>query len=331
MMRGEWNMNRRSLQKLSLAIVFSLATVGSALAAPTTTAQKTFASPQEAAKAFATACEQQDTKAMLNLLGPGGEELVNSGDEVQDNHRRERFAALSKESLEIRPDPIHLERFLVYVGNRSWPLPIPIIKEGDSYRFDTSGAKADILARRIGRNELDAIELLRSFVQAQIDYAYSDLNSSGMRDYAQKIISDPGTRNGLYWEAKEGEPASPIADLVAHAMEQGYELPAPGQRFIYHGYEFRVLKAQGPNAVGGSRDYVVRGEMIGGFAFVAYPADYAVSGVKAIVVNQDGVVWEKDMGDKTRTLAAAIKIYNPDKSWIESPKEEIETESASKP
>lgn len=313
--------NLKSLSIILILAAFLVLAVPPSFAAA---GQKTFASPQEAAKAFADACEKQDTATLVSLLGPGGEELINSGDDAQDTRRRERFAAMAKESTDVRPDPYYPDRFLVYVGNHNWPLPIPIVKKGDSYGFDPAVGRKEILARRVGHNELDAIEFLHGFVRAEIEYAYSDSNHNGMRDYAQSLVSTSGTQDGLYWEAQEGSPASPAADFVAEFLAYGYELPAPGESMIFHGYVFKILKAQGAHAAGGARDYVVKDVMIGGFAMIAYPAEYAASGVKSFLVNQDDVVWEKDLGEKTKTLASALKAYDPGPGWKESPREEPE-------
>jgi hypothetical protein len=318
----------KSLSLILILAAFLLFSTPSSFAAA---GQKTFASPQEAAKAFADACEKQDTATLVSLLGPGGEELINSGDEQQDTRRRERFATLAKESTEVRPDPYYPERFLVYVGKRNWPLPIPIVKKGDAYGFDPAVARTEILARRVGHNELDAIEFLHGFVRLEIEYAYSDSNHNGMRDYAQSLVSTPGQQDGLYWEAQEGQPASPAADFVADILSYGYELPAPGESMLFHGYVFKILKAQGSHAAGGARDYVVTDVMIGGFAMIAYPAEYAASGVKTFIVNLDDVVWEKDLGAKTTALASATKAYDPGSGWVESPREEPEKPADTKP
>jgi hypothetical protein len=321
-----------NLKSLSIVLILAAFVVFAGLPSLAATGQKTFASPQEAAKAFADACEKQDTATLVSLLGPGGEELINSGDETQDTRRRERFAALAKESTEVRPDPYYPDRFLVYVGGRSWPLPIPIVKIGDAYGFDPSIARTEILARRVGKNELDAIEFLHGFVRAEVEYAYSDSNHNGdMRDYAQSLASTPGKQDGLYWETQDGQPAGPGADFAAEMIAYGYDLPDSGESLRYHGYIFKILKAQGSHATGGARDYVVQGSMIGGFAMVAYPVEYAVSGVKTFIVNQDDTVWEKDLGAKTKAMAEALKAYDPDKGWVESPREEPEKAADAKP
>ncbi|MGB8675865.1 MAG: DUF2950 domain-containing protein, partial [Candidatus Acidiferrales bacterium] len=292
---------------------------------PTNAAQTVFSTPQAAADALVVAAAQPDSTALLNLLGPGGADIVKSGDPAQDRSRLDHFSALAKESLSVEPDPNQLGRFIVYVGSSHWPLPIPIVpvKSGEttSYRFDAAGAKSEILARRVGRNELDAIAFLRAFDDAEMQFAYTDVNRNGMRDYAEQLRSDPGERDGLYWDDSEGAPESPLAPIIEQAIAEGYELPPSGEPFTLHGYVFRVLKGQGSKAPGGARDYVVQGDMIGGFAMIAYPTDYAVTGVKTFVVNQDGIVYEKDLGPSTSREAAAIKLYNPDKSWSESPVE----------
>jgi hypothetical protein len=337
--KGEPLMNSRKsllffLSEAALIAAITLAPVSSASSNPqlASAKQKTFASPEDAAKAYAAACEQQDTASLQSLLGPGNDELINSGDEAQDQRRRERFAIMARESLDVRQDPYNSERFMVYVGTREWPLPIPIIKDGDAFRFDTSAARTEILARRIGRNELDAIGFLRDIVQAQIDFAYADHNDAGaIREYAQNIMSDPDKHNGLYWDAKDAEAPSPLAEPITKAVSQGYELTEPGEPFLYHGYIFRILKAQGSNATGGARDYFVQGKMMGGFAAVATPVEYATTGVKTFVVNQDGTVQEKDLGASGSKAAESITTYNPDKTWMESPREETEQETASKP
>ncbi|HMD33188.1 MAG TPA: DUF2950 domain-containing protein [Candidatus Acidoferrales bacterium] len=290
-------------------------------------AAKTFATPQEAAKAWAAACEQQDTAALVSLLGPESQDLINSGDDARDKARRERFAGMAKEAIDVRPDPAHTGRYLIYVGKQEWPMPIPIVQTKDGYEFDVAAGKAEIIVRRVGRNELSAIEFLREFVNAELEFAYSDLNQNGMRDYSQQIRSTPGKHDGLYWEAEEGQPESPLAAMIERVQDEGYQVPEKDQPFSYRGYVFRILKAQGPNAPDGAREYVVRGDMIGGFAMVAYPEEYGVTGVKTFVVNQSGVVRERDLGAQTKTIGAAMKMYNPGKAWNESPKEDSSEEA----
>ena len=291
------------------------------LAASSAPAQKVFSTPEEASQALVNAEEHNDPAELLKILGSAAKDLVVSGDEVQDARRRERFVTMAKESLKVAPNPANNEQLLVSTGNDEWPLPIPLVKSSGGYRFDAAAARVEILARRIGHNELHTIETLRQLVDAEREYAYSDLNKNGMRDYAQRFVSTPGKRDGLYWAAQAGEPESPLAALVDEAAAEGYEPIANAQPSPYHGYIFRILKAQGPDAAGGAHDYVVRGDMIGGFAIVAYPIEYGVTGVKTFLVSHAGTVWEKDLGEQTKSIAAAIKRYNPDKTWLESPHE----------
>ncbi|SRR5579883_520344 len=282
--------------------------------------QRIFATPQEAAEALVNAASANDAATLRALYGPAGQEIIESGDPAQDEARRQRFAMKAKESMRVAEDPFEPGRWIISVGKDNWPLPIPIVKVKGGYRFDIQAAKGEILARRVGANELDAIALLRALADAEVEFAYSDVDGNGMRDYAQKILSTPGKRDGLYWPAKEGAGECPLNKAAGDDIFAGDQLPASGQPLTFRGYVFRVLTAQGPNASGGARDYVVRGDMIGGFAFIAYPAEYGVSGIKTFVVNQDGVVLEKDLGANTKTIAGAIKRYNPDKTWTESPR-----------
>ncbi len=310
-----------TLIRLTLAI-----TIVVALSSPGLAAQdaKVFSTPEEAAKAFVDACERHDAVALTSILGSAADELIRSGDAVQDTLRLDRFVRRAKEALRVEADPFRPGQLVITVGKDGWPAPLPIVKAGAGYRFDASAAKAEILARRIGRNELNAIATLRDLVQAEQDYAYADLSRSGVHEYAQQIPSDPGRRNGLYWEAVEGEASSPLSAIVTRAAAQGYEPPAARKPMIHHGYLFRILTSQGRNAAGGARDYVVRNVMIGGFALVAYPVDYGASGVKTFVVNHDGVVWEKDLGPRTTAIASAMRRYSPDKTWKSSPQEPAE-------
>jgi hypothetical protein len=302
--------------RLALEIALVAILVGPAHAAQ---APKVFSTPEDAARALVEACERHDTAALADILGPAATDLITSGDPVQDKARLDRFVRRAKEALRVEPDAFHVGRLVINAGNDNWPAPLPIVKTADGYRFDTEGAKAEILARRVGRNELNAIAALRDFVEAELEFAYADSNQNGIHDYARQILSDPGQHNGLYWEVKDGEPPSPLARVVGRVTAEGYDLPKPGEAVVYHGYAFRVLQAQGRHATSGARDYVIRGVMIGGFALVAYPVEYGVSGVKTFVVNQDGVVWEKDLGSRTMAIASAIRRYNPDETWKPSP------------
>jgi len=300
-------------------LVALLIFAGSVSAQSGGTAPKLFASPEEAATALIAATSQNNQQELLTILGAKAKDLIAQGDGIADPEKREEFFKMAKEAFHVVPDPFKLNRFQIAVGNENWPVPLPIVKVNGGYRFDPAEAELEILARRIGANELEAIEDLRDFVEAEREYSYSDLNKNGMRDYAQQIISTAGKHDGLYWEEKPGDPPCPLAKVVGRSTAAGYSTPSTGQSPTYSGYTFHILKAQGPDAAGGTRDYVVRGSMIGGFAFVAYPAEYGRTGVKTFLVNQDGVVLEKDLGPNTKVLAAAMKRYNPDKSWHESP------------
>jgi hypothetical protein len=273
--------------------------------------QKVFGSPEEAMKALAETAQAGDTKGMMTILGPEGEDIVDSGDAVQDKNARERFVKAYQERVDYVKEKE--DRVSVILGNDNWPLPIPIVKKGEGWVFDTKAGREEVLNRRIGRNELDAIQVCLGYVEAQRQYASTDRERDGIIQYAQKFASDPYRRNGLYWEPAEGELPSPIGPFAARAAAEGYrraDKPAP-----YHGYYFKILKGQGKNAPGGAYRYVINGHMVAGFALVAWPAEYGVSGVMTFVVNQNGTVYEKDLGPKTEDVAKAMTLYNPDRAW----------------
>lgn len=266
-----------------------------------------FASPQQAVDALVAALRDGNVAAIEHVLGPGSKKLVESGDAVADEANRAKFVANyeAKHAIEQQGD-----RATLKVGVDSWPFPIPLLRIKTDWRFDARQGAAQILDRRIGRNELAAIATCRAIVDAQRDYA-SEPRDGAFVEYAQKFMSSPGKKDGLYWAVAAGAPASPLGPLVAEARAQGYG----GRHTPYHGYFFKLLKSQGPNAPGGERDYVVRGHMIGGFAVVAYPAKWGDSGVMTFIVNQDGVVYEKNLGRTTSRVAAQMKRYDPDSSW----------------
>jgi hypothetical protein len=273
--------------------------------------QKSFDSPEAAVEALVKALRDNSEKELLAIFGPGSESLISSGDKVDDRERREEFVQLygEKNRLEAAED----KKFIVRVGSKDWPFPIPIVKTGETWRFDTKQGKEEIINRRVGENELEAIQTCLAIVDAQREYAAMDRDDNGLLEYAQKFVSTKGKRDGLYWEVKPGEKPSPLGPLAAKAQSEGYskrEKPAP-----YNGYFYRILKAQGQSAHGGAYSYLVKGKMIGGFAIVAYPATYAVSGVKTFIVNHDGVVYQKDLGSRTASLAKSMKTFNPDKTW----------------
>ena len=271
---------------------------------------RTFASPQEAAQALIDAAGHNDSAAMLRIFGPDGKDIVESGDPTEDKNGRAEFAKMAREKMQVEPDPGNPGRATLVVGPQDWPFPVPIVRQGGQWHFDSPAGRLEILARRIGRNEMTAIDVCRGYVEAQMEYAAADRESAGVLQYAQKIISTPGKKDGLYWEgeAKNLVPKS-FADASAAMFAEGKK-PVP-----YHGYYFHILKGQGPDAEGGALDYVVKGKMIGGFALVAFPAEYGVSGVKTFMVNHRGVVYEKDLGSGTVMAARQMTRFNPDKTW----------------
>ena len=276
------------------------------------TTQKTFATPQEAADALINAASNYDLSALLQIVGPDGEDLVQTKDPVQDKNQAEAFAALAKQKNSISIDPKNKNRAILVVGENDWPSPIPLVKKKGKWLFDSKAGRTEVLYRRIGTNELDAIQICRGFVEAQLLYASTIHDDSGINQYAQKIISTPGKQDGLYWENPDGTPGGPISKAVARAIEEGY---STDKRSAYHGYYFKVLKGQGPAAKLGKLDYVIQGAMIGGFALLAVPSEYRVNGVKSFIVNQDGIVFQKDLGPNSIEIGKQMELYNPDKTW----------------
>jgi hypothetical protein len=273
--------------------------------------QRTFPTPQEASQALIDAADHNDNAALLKLFGPQGTDIVESGDSAEDKTSQANFARRAHEKLDVRTDQAN--RATLVVGNDNWPFPVPLSrnKEGQWY-FDSARGRTEILARRIGRNELVAIDVSRGYVEAQMEYATHDYDKDGLLEYAQKLISTPGQKDGLYWE---GEPANLIPKDFADAADAMAAGGQTGKRVPYHGYYFRILTAQGPDAAGGAHDYIVKGKMIGGFALIAYPAEYGISGIKTFIVNQNGVVYEKDLGPTSANLARLTTHFNPDKGW----------------
>ena len=278
------------------------------LLAPT---QRTFDTPRKAADALIAAAADFDIPALKELLGPAGEDLVVTEDRVQDRNQGAAFAALAREKSEIVLDAKNPNRATLVIGDENWPSPIPIVRKDGKWSFDAKAGRTEILHRRVGRNELDAIELSRAFVEAQRDYAFQKRDGSGVNQYAQRIISTPGKQDGLVWRNPDGTWGGPLGEEFSGAIAEGYSEAARP----YHGYYFRVLRGQGPAALLGQMDFVLNGLMIGGFALVAAPADYRVTGVKTFIVNQSGVVYEKDLGKNTLETFRAMERFNPDKSW----------------
>jgi len=269
--------------------------------------QKTFSSAEDASNALVTAAQSNDEKALLDILGPDAKQIVSSGDDTEDNQNRANFVQRYQEMHRLVKEPDG--NTTLYTGAENWPMPIPLVNKGNSWYFDTETGKKEILYRRVGRNELSTIRVCQQLVAAEKEY-YSAQND----EYAQKFFSDEGQHNGLYWKAADGQPQSPIGPLVASAVAEGYkgqdETSTP-----YRGYYYRILTRQGPNAPGGAKSYIVNGKMTGGFAFLAYPAEYRSSGVMTFIVGADGVVYRKDLGKSTAVLAKAMKDYNPNSSW----------------
>jgi hypothetical protein len=302
----------RILRALSgLAFALGLALALPASPGHAAAAQQTFRSPERAIDAMVAAARADNAGALLKILGPQAKTLVASGDPVADREGRRRFVAAydRKHDIERQGE----DKAILLIGDSGWPFPIPIVGQGGVWRFDTAAGAQEILARRIGRNELNAIEVCRAYVDAQRDYASQDRNRDGLREYAQKFGSTPGKHDGLYWPAKPGEEASPLGPLVAEAHAEGYG--GRGKHAPYQGYYYKILTRQGPHAAGGAHDFVAHGHMIGGFALVAYPAQYGASGVMTFIVNQDGVVHEKNLGPRTVTIARHLTSYDPDSSW----------------
>ncbi len=281
---------------------------GVSLAAP---AQTRFNSLDEAVDAFIGALRADDRKALAAMLGPAGRGLVSSGDDVADRRVFARFVAEYDKAHRLEGGG---GQVVLYVGHDDFPLPIPLAPDGPYWRWDAAAARKEMLSRRIGRNELSAIHVCQAYVDAQREYYAADRNGDGVLEYAQNIGSRPGRRDGLYWETRPDEAPSPLGPLVARARQGGYGRPGQGPS-TYHGYRYRILSSQGADAPGGAYDYVARTHMIGGFALVAAPAQYAASGVMTFIVSHDGVVYQKDLGPDTPRLAAAMTHFNPDRTW----------------
>jgi hypothetical protein len=280
---------------------------------PAAAKQKTYATPEEAAKDLMAAVKAHDPNALLPILGPEAKSLVSSGDKVADREGAERFLRSYEEAnkLEKSGDA----KAILVTGKDDWPFPIPIVKESDRWRFDTQAGGQEILNRRIGRNELHTVQAMLAYVDAQQEYYLRNPQNSKLLQYAQKFISTPGKRDGLYYPTKAGEPPSPLGPAFEGARARGYAQAEGDQPGAYHGYRYRILTAQGPGAPGGAYDYLVKGGMMGGFALIAWPATYGNSGVMTFLVNHDGSVYEKDLGPETPAAAQKITKFDPDQSW----------------
>ena len=299
-----------------VAVILAVATLSAGWGSPVdgAIAQRRFASLDAAATALVDAVRRGDRNALLAMFGEAGRGLVFSGDEAADRRAGQRFVTAYDEQHRFEAGN---GKVVLVVGRDNFPFAIPLVPDGPSWRFDTAAGRDEILSRRIGQNELNTIQVCLAYVDAQREYYTRDPDGDALLQYAQRFASSPGKRDGLYWPTKPGEPASPLGPLVARARSEGYskrsEGPAP-----YWGYYYRILGAQGKDAPGGAYSYLAQGKMIGGFALVAYPAQYGVSGVMTFLVNHDGVVYQKDLGPNTAQIAQAMKEFNPDSTWTKA-------------
>ena len=298
-----------------LLIAYALPVIVAAQAKSATPAAaqgpKAFDTPQQAAEALIKAAADYDVPELTAIFGPDGEDFIQSADLVRDKNNGIAFAkeAAAKNSIEVaKSNP---NRATIIVGDEEWPFPVPLVKKNGKWYFNAKEGRQEILYRRIGANELDAITVCRGYVEAQKEYASEIHDDSGVNQYAQKIFSTPGKQDGLYWKNADGVSSGPIGDAVAKALEEGYSTPKGG----FHGYYFKILKGQGPAAPMGKLDYVIEGIMIGGFALAAVPAEYRVTGVKTFIVNNNGIVYQKDLGPDSLNIVKNMELYNPDSTW----------------
>jgi hypothetical protein len=309
---------RTGVAHLGLCLGLLLA-VGCATGSGTTGAasQKTFATPEAAADALILAAENFDVPALTELLGPDGVDLVVTGDPVHDRNQSQAFAAQARTQMRVTRDAENHKLAVLSVGVGDWPVPIPIVEKRGRWRFDAAAGRQEVLYRRIGQNELDAIEVCRGYVEAQHEYALVKHDGALVNQYAQRIISTPGTQDGLAWQAPDGTWQGPVGEGIARVISEGYDVqPSP-----FHGYYFKVLTGQGSAAPLGEMDFVIEGAMIGGFALAAAPVDYGVTGVKTFIVSHDGVVYEQDLGPDSLDVFRAMERFNPDVSWNPVPEE----------
>jgi hypothetical protein len=277
-----------------------------------------FDTPQKAADALVDAAAKFDEAALTRIFGPDGDDIVFSGEYAQDRQHAANFVTEAREKKSVSVDPKSSTRAFLLVGNENWPFPVPIVKRGEKWFFDAKAGRQELLYRRIGANELDAIQICEGYVEAQYDYAFEKREGYEVNQYAQLIVSTPGKQDGLAWQNSDGTWGGPVGDKIARAIEQGYTIGAEP----YHGYFFKILKGQGPAAPLGQMDYVVKSVMIGGFALVAAPAEYAVTGVRTFIVSQDGVVYERDLGTRTLSEFQKMELFDPDKSWTPVPNQD---------
>lgn len=306
---------RRLSASLVLAIIATICGAGSASMGA---AAQAFETPEAAVDAFIAAVRQDDLPALVTMLGEGADQLLESGDPVQDANRRERFLALFDEHHELQP--VDDDRMALVIGADAWPYPIPLVKTGTGWSFDVESGIEEIVNRRVGENELFAIQACLAVVDAQREYYSRDHDGDGLLEYAQTFRSTVGRRDGLFWPAREGEPESPLGELAAAAAAEGYSWSSGG----YHGYHYRLLTAQGPGAPGGAYDFLARDDQIGGFAVLAFPAAYGDSGVMSFMTSHAGVVYQADLGPDTASLVEQITVFDPVEPWHAVPDGDLE-------
>jgi len=317
-------MNLRPAWWLPLALSFALAAPGCASSSPSSPAKPPatahFSSPGAAVESLVGALRANDNARLKQIFGPEGDRILWSGDELADRADAARFLALYDERHRVQPEiPGATSAYTLLVGKQDWPFPVPIVKAADAkagaYVFDTARGEEEILNRRIGRNELDVEQVCLAIADAQREYVRLNPTGAKLPEYARKLVSDPGTKNGLYWPTAEGEPESPLGALVAAAAAEGYGASTHPTERAYHGYVYRLITSQGPHATDGALDYVVDGHLIGGFAVVAYPAQYGNSGIMTFITNHEGVVYQRDHGPDTVRIAQSLAQFDPGPEW----------------
>ncbi len=316
-------MNRKFVRPMASGVIGAVAVVLIAVAnaaspkpagsvSADSKAPETFATPEQAASAVVDAAEKFDVPTLLKIMGSDGQDVILTGEYAQDRERAKQFAALARKKMQVSIDPKSKGRAYIIAGDQDWPFAIPIVKHGERWSFDAEAGREELFNRRIGSNELDAIEVCQGFVEAQQDYIYLTKRTGyEPAQYAQRIIATPGKHDGLAWKNPDGTWGGPIGEKIAHALDAGYNVTGEP----YRGYFFKVLKGQGPAAPMGQMDFVVGGAMIGGFALVAAPAEYGETGIKTFIVSHTGVVYEKDLGEHTLEEFKNMERFNPDKSW----------------
>jgi hypothetical protein len=312
--RGQRRLVRLGLL-LGLVIAIPLALTACSRGKGPAASQRTFSSPEEASDSLIAAAERFDVNAMKEIFGPDGVDLVVTEDQVQDKNQTDAFVEQARLQNRVVRDPAQPKQATLVVGPGEWPLPIPIVETSGKWWFDTQSGREEVLRRRIGQNELDAIDVCEGYVEAQHEYATTKHDGAKVNQYAQRVMSTPGKHDGLAWRNADGAWDGPVGEAIAQVISEGYTDPFEP----YHGYYFKILKAQGPAAHLGEMDYVVQGAMIGGFAFAAAPAEYEVTGIKTFIVNHDGIIYEKDLGPETLEQFRAMERFNPDSTWTPVP------------